>query len=399
MKIPFFNLDRQYARFAKELEPAVGEVLSSAAYIGGKYVADFEKRVADYLGVKHAITCGNGTDALKLALRGAGVGPGDEVITTPFSFFATAEAVAAIGATPVFVDIRESDLNMDAEKIEAAITPRTKAILPVHIFGSPAPMEPINEIAARHGLKVIEDACQAIGSSYHGKMAGNLSDAGCFSFYPTKNLGAFGDGGMITTNDDELAVICSALKAHAAGKNGATAYTLLTGRSADDSLPPASQGDALYDPYKYYNFCIGENSRLDALQAMVLTVKLPHLKELNDRRAALAARYDRELADVPLTLPNKLEKDSVSCCHQYAVLCEEKEALAEHMAQAGVGTGAFYPVPLHKQVAFAAAEMNHTLPVAESVCKRSLCLPIFPELTDEEQEYIIACIHAFYRKA
>lgn len=397
--IPFFNLDRQYELLKGEIEPAVLEMMASTAFIGGHYVAEFEKQMAEFLGVKHAISCGNGTDALKLALRGAGVKSGDEVITTPFSFFATAEAIAAVGATPVFVDIRESDLNIDPALVEAAVTDKTKAVLPVHIFGAPAAMDELNQIAAKHHLKVIEDACQAIGSTYHGKMAGNLGDAGCFSFYPTKNLGAYGDGGMITTNDDDIAAVCAATKAHAAGKAGAAAYTLLTGKDAEAMLPVAQEGDALYDPYKYYNFFIGENSRLDGVQAAVLMTKLPHLKALNARRAALAERYHRELADTPLKLVMTAEKDSFSCCHQYVVLAERKDELAHYLNENGIGTGAFYPVPLHKQAAFMPREAEHTLPVAESVCSRSLCLPVFPELSDEEQGTIIERIHRFYQEA
>lgn len=394
--IPFFDLERQYAKFAPELQPALMEVMASTAYIGGRYVADFERMMADYLGVKHAISCGNGTDALKLALRGAGVKPGDEVITTPFTFFATAEAIAAVGAAPIFVDIRESDLNIDPDQVEAAITPKTRAILPVHIFGAPAAMDELNAIAARHGLKVIEDACQAVGSSYHGKMAGNLGDAGCFSFYPTKNLGACGDGGLVTTNDDGIAAICRATKAHAAGKAGAAAYTLLTGENVEGMLPAGQKGDALYDPYKYYNFFIGENSRLDGIQAAILQKKLPHLKELNRRRAQLAARYTKELRDTPLKLVDEHEADSISCHHQYAVLCDQKEALAQYLGEKSIGTGAFYPVPLHKQAAFMASQGMRSLPVAESVCRRSVCLPVFPELTDEEQGLIIEEIHRFF---
>ena len=217
MKISFFNLERQYEALRDELETAVLRSLRAGVYIGGAEVQSLEAELADYLHVKHAITCGNGTDALRIALHAMGIGPGDEVITTPFTFFASAEAIAVLGAVPVFVDIDPVTLNLDPSKIEAAVSLRTKAIMPVDIFGVPAEMNAINAIAAKHGLRVIEDACQAIGGSYRGRMAGALADVGCFSFYPTKNLAAFGDGGMIVTDDDNLALICRAIKSHGQG--------------------------------------------------------------------------------------------------------------------------------------------------------------------------------------
>jgi len=229
MKVPFLDLKTQYQGIKAEVEPEILKTLESCSYIGGPYVKRFEDEVASYLQVKHAIGCSSGTAALVLALRACNVKPGDEVITTPFTFFATAEAIASVGAIPVFVDVKQSDYTIDPDKIEKEITEKTKAILPVHIFGEPCDMDPIMEIAHRHGLKVIEDAAQGIGSSYKGRMVGTLGDIACFSFYPTKNLGGCGDGGMVTTNDDDLAIILQAFKEHGAGQNGAKALEMLEG--------------------------------------------------------------------------------------------------------------------------------------------------------------------------
>lgn len=399
MKVPFFDLKRQYQSLKDALEPAVAECLASCGFIEGPKVKELERSLCEYLGVKHAITCGNGTDALKLALRAVGVKPGDEVITTPFSFFATAEAIAAVGATPVFVDVREDDYNLDPAKLEAAVTAKTRAILPVDIFGSPADMDAILGVARRHGLKVVDDACQAIGARYKGARVGSIADATCFSFYPTKNLGAFGDGGMVTTNDDAVANNCRALKAHGAGKAGATAYAQLSGEA--EALPEvADRQQPLYDPYKYYNYLVGENSRLDSLQAVVLLEKLKHLDEYNRRREAIAARYLRELADTPLRLPHMADAGSYHCWHQFAVMADDRDALAEALAAREIGTGAFYPVPLNLQKAFRSLGYREgDLPVADSLCRRSVCLPVFPELTEDEVGYIIAGVRVHYGKA
>ena len=398
LKIPFFDLKRQYLGLQEELEKAVGECMLSCAYIDGPAVKALEAELAQFLQVKHVITCGNGTDAIKLALRALGVKPGDEVITTPFTFFATAEAVAAIGAVPVFVDIDPLTLNMDPSKIEAAITPKTRAIMPVHIFGMPADMDRINGIAKKHALRVVEDACQAVGATYNGQMIGNLADAGCFSFYPTKNLAALGDGGMITTNSDEVAVACRAIKAHGAGKLGVQAAMSLGLPVGETEFSEQNQGDSLYDPYKYYNYLIGENSRLDSVQAAVLSVKLRHLDKLTQMRTAIAARYEEGLKHTPLRLP-PLERPGITqCWHQYCVLAPDKEALIAYLGKAQIGSGAFYPVPLHLQKAFfGLGYQPGSLPVAEQVCTQSVCLPIFPELALDEQEYIIATIAAFFR--
>ncbi|NLI20872.1 MAG: DegT/DnrJ/EryC1/StrS family aminotransferase [Clostridiales bacterium] len=400
MKVPFFNLERQYRALQPELEQRVVETLRGCSFIEGPAVKALEAELAEYLGVRHAVTCGNGTDALKLALRACRVRAGDEVITSPFTFFASAEAIAAVGAVPVFTDIDPVTLNLDPARIEAAVTPRTRAIMPVDIFGVPADMDAINQIANRHHLAVVEDACQAIGAEYRGRKAGALGDVGCFSFYPTKNLAAFGDGGMIATDDDGIATLCRALKAHGNGKTGAKAARLL-GLDADDpELTVVGQADGLYDPFKYYNYLVGDNSRLDTLQAEVLRVKLAHLDRFNALRAENARRYQAGLADLPLRLP-PLEPDGMKpCWHQYAVMSEDKPGLVAFLGEAGIGTGAFYPVPLHLQKVFQPLGYREgSLPLAEQACRQSVCLPVYPELSQEEQQYVIDAIRRFYRAA
>lgn len=395
MNVPFLDLKQQYRALRAEIEPRVLEALSGCAYIGGSYVEAFEREMAEYLGVKHAIGCSSGTAALMLALRACGVGPGDEVITTPFTFFATAEAVAAIGAVPVFVDVRQDDYTIDPEKIEAAVTERTKAILPVHIFGAPCEMDRILEIARGHGLRVIEDAAQAAGSAYKGKKAGALGDIGCFSFYPTKNLGGCGDGGLVTTGDDDLAVILRALREHGAGKNGARARELLEG--VRETVELSEEGGGLYDPYKYYNYLVGYNSRLDAVQACILSVKLRHLDAFNARRAHIARRYLEGLT-AELRRP-VYAGDRESCWHQFAVRSDYKEELCAYLSGRGVGNGTFYPVPLHRQKAFHkdnCANPGASLPAAEEISSQSVCLPIFPEMTEEQIQYVIDAVNAFY---
>lgn len=395
MRVPFLDLQRQYNGIRDEVESAVLDVMRSCAYIEGPAVRDFEAAVAEYLGVKHVITCGNGTDAIKIALKAANVGPGDEVITTPFSFFATAESISNTGATPVFVDIDEGTLNIDPNSIEAAISDKTKAILPVHIFGRPANMDAIKQIADTHGLKVIEDAAQAIGSVYKGKKAGSLGDLGCFSFYPTKNLGGFGDGGMITTDRDDLSNACRAFKAHAAGKIGYSTAVML-GNSVEEQNTLEQKATDLYDPYKYYNYLIADNSRLDSIQAAILCVKLKRLDEYNNARKTIAEKYSSALAGLPLRLPSADDDCYSSCWHQYAVLVEDKQGFVAHLEECGISTGAFYPVPLHLQKAFSdLGYVQGSLPIAERVCERSVCLPIFPELTDCEQAAVIEAIQGF----
>ena len=395
MKVPFMDLKTQYAGLWNEIEPKLKTVFEQCAFIGGTYVLRFEQEMAEYLRVKHSVGCGNGTDALSLALRACGVQPGDEVITTPFSFFATAEAIAAIGAVPVFVDVRKSDYTMDPEKIEAAITEKTRVILPVQIFGVCCDMDKITEIAHRHGLRVIEDDAQAIGSSYCGRMAGTLGDIGCFSFYPTKNLGGCGDGGMCTTNDDDLALILRSLREHGAGKSGARALELLEGASVQAET--TEKATELYDPYKYFNYLIGYNSRLDAIQACVLSTKLRHLSDYNARRSEIAQRYLNGLSKA-VHCPD-YSGDRIPCWHQFAVCSEHKNELCRYLDAHGVGSGTFYPVPLHRQRAFHEGNCKNagaSLPVAEWVSARSVCLPIYPELSNEQVDYVIETVNGFY---
>ncbi len=397
MNVPFFDLSRQYRALRSELDRQVCDTLGECAFIEGPAVKALEEEMEAFLNVRHAVSCGNGTDALKIALRALGIKAGDEVITTPFTFFATAEAIAAVGATPVFADIDPDTLNLDPERVEAAVTPKTRAILPVDIFGLPAEMDEIDAIAKRRGLRVVEDACQAVGARYRGRMAGALGDAGCFSFYPTKNLGAYGDGGMIVTDSDDTAILCRALKAHGSGRNGRQAAELLGLDTGETALPSSSPAGGLNDPCKYYNFLIGENSRLDSVQAAVLRVKLAHLPAFQRARTHNARLYTEGLADTPLRLPALSPEGKVPCWHQYAAMAPDKEALTAALSAAHIGTGAFYPVPLHLQKAFhSLGYVPGSLPEAERACRESVCLPVFPELTAEESDYVIRTIRAHY---
>ena len=395
MKVPFLDLRTQYQGIKADVEPEVLKILENCCYIGGSYVNDFERSMEGYLNVAHVAGCSNGTDALVLGLRACNVKPGDEVITTPFTFFATAEAICSVGAIPVFVDVRQEDYNIDPDKIEAAITEKTKAILPVHIFGAPCDMDKINAIAKKHGLKVIEDDAQAIGSEYKGRKAGTLGDVGCFSFYPTKNLGGAGDGGMVTTNSDDMYTILKAFKEHGAAKVGAEALELLEG--IKETIDNNEEATELYNPYKYYNYLIGYNSRLDAIQAAVLAEKLKHLDEYNANRARIAAKYMAGLT--PKIRRPEYSSDIKPCWHQFVVRSEYKEELCAFLTANEVGNGSFYPVPLHQQKAFNKDNCKNpgaSLPVAEEISSQSVCLPIFPEMTDEQIDYVIETVNRFY---
>lgn len=396
MKVPFLDLRTQYQGIKQDVEPAILDIMESCCYIGGPYVQQFEESAKKYLGVKHVAGCSNGTDALVLGLKACNVKPGDEVITTPFTFFATAEAIASIGAIPVFVDVRQEDYTIDPDKIEAAITEKTTAILPVHIFGAPCDMDCIMEIAENHNLKVIEDDAQAIGSEYKGRKAGTLGDVGCFSFYPTKNLGGAGDGGMVTTNNDSLNIIVRAYKEHGAGQEGAEALQLLGG-GITEVTNIAESDTELYNPYKYFNYLIGYNSRLDAIQAAVLSAKLKHLNEYNARRSQIAQMYFDGLTE-KLKRP-VYSSDVKPCWHQFVVRSDYKQELCSYLSEHGVGNATFYPVPLHKQKAFHASNCKNPdvkLPVAEEISSQSVCLPIFPEMTDEQVGYVIDTVNKFY---
>lgn len=293
MKIPLIDLKAQYNNIAQELNSTVLQVLSSGEYIMGEKVLDFEKAFANYIGVNYAISVGNGTDALVISLKTLGIGPGDEVITSPFTFFATAESISSVGAVPVFVDIEPNSFNIDVSKIEEKITVKTKAILPVHIFGQPVDMEELLSLAKKHNLYVIEDACQAIGSDYKGNKIGSLGNVAAFSFFPTKNLGCAGDGGIIATNDDSIAKNASELRNHGSIK-------------------------------KYYNNCIGVNSRLDAMQAAILNAKLKYLDMWNDQRIANAEFYNREIKNKSFIKPIG-KGDRKHVYHLYILLCNQRE--------------------------------------------------------------------------
>lgn len=372
--IPILNLTRQYEQLKDRIDEALIRVAASGHYILGPEVRAFEEEMAQYLGVKHVIGCANGTDALFLALKALKIGdvenqPQDEVITTPFSFMATSESIVRAGAKPVFVDIEPDSMNMDVRLLEAAITPRTKAILPVHIFGQPSNMDEIMRIAKAHHLSVIEDCAQAIGSEYRDQKVGSIGDIGCFSFFPSKNLGAFGDGGMCTTNDDDLAERLRMLRMHGSRK-------------------------------RYYHEEPGLNSRLDEMQAAILRIKLPYIEEWNHARRAVANHYDellKPLADV-LTTPNRVEQ-TTHVFHQYTLQLQgpqpakTRAALQQALQDAGVQTMIYYPVPLYSQQTHADLGLSPAdYPVCEDVSNRVLSLPMFPELRLDEQETVVTAL-------
>ncbi|MDI9217092.1 MULTISPECIES: DegT/DnrJ/EryC1/StrS family aminotransferase [Clostridium] len=389
MNIPLIDLKAQYDSLGEKLDKAALEVLSSANYIMGKTVTDFEKQFADFIGVKHAISVGNGTDALVLALKSMEIGKGDEVITTPFTFFATAEAISAVGATPVFVDVNKETFNIDVTKIEEKITSKTKAIMPVHIFGQSADMDEINEIAKKHNLYVIEDACQAVGGKYKGRKIGTLGDVACFSFFPTKNLGCAGDGGMIVTNDDKIATIARALRTHGSGENGQKAYNLLN--NIEEEVKTAEgANDTVYNPLKYYNYLIGFNTRLDAIQAAILSVKLKEIDSWNAKRREIVELYDEALQNSDLVTP--VAKDyNEHVYHMYILQSENREEVLTKLKEAGIATGVYYPVPLHLQKVYKDLGYKEgDMPVSEYLSHRTFAIPVYPELTKEQVEYIIS---------
>ncbi len=394
MQIQLINLKRQYESIKEEVDKEVLDVLSEGQYIMGKNVKEFEREISEYIGVKHSVSVGNGTDALIIALKALGIGKGDEVITTPFTFFATAESISFVGATPVFVDVDINTFNIDPAKIEEKITDKTKAIMPVHIFGQPCDMDAINEIAKKHKLKVIEDACQAIGSKYKGKKAGSLSDIACFSFFPTKNLGCAGDGGMIVTNDDNLATVCRALRAHGSGADGQKAFNIINDIK-EDAVEDNGTDNTVYNPLKYYNYLIGQNSRLDELQAAILRVKLRNLDKWNDARRKHARFYSEQLKDTNLAAP--FEADNVKhVYHLYILQSDNRSKMINYLKENGIATGVYYPIPLHLQKAYKDLGYKEgDLPNAEYLSHRTFAIPMFAELTDEEKEYIVDTIKKF----
>jgi dTDP-4-amino-4,6-dideoxygalactose transaminase len=359
--IPMVDLRRQFSDIREELFTALTEVLESSQYILGPKVHELEKRIAQYHGMSQAIGVASGTDALHLALDAIGIGEGDEVITTPFTFFATAEAIMYTGATPVFVDIETDTMNIDTEKIEQEITEKTKAIIPVHIFGHPADMKKIIPIAAKHNLSVIEDCAQSFGAEIEGKRTGSFGDAGCFSFYPSKNLGAFGDGGMVLLNDETIASDIKKLRNH--GSKGA-----------------------------YRHESIGFNSRLDELQAAVLLVKLKRIDQYNRKRRVAAALYNAHLSNA-VELP--VEKPGyVHVYHQYTIRSPRRNELQRHLRENDVSSVVYYPLPLHMQEAVSFLGYKRgDFPVAEEVAEKVLSLPIYPELEEADVKRIAGLIN------
>ena len=394
MNISLIDLKRQYKTIKEESDKAVLDVLNNAQYIMGENVKSFEKEFSEYVGVKNSISVGNGTDALIIALRALGVGEGDEVITTSYTFFATAEAISYVGAKPVFVDVDLETYNIDVSKIEEKITNKTKAIIAVHIFGNPCDMDNINIIAKKHSLFVIEDAAQAIGAEYKGKKIGTLSDIACFSFFPTKNLGCAGDGGMMVTNDDNLATILRALRVHGSGENGLRAYNILN--NIDEVIEEDKSTDnTVYNPLKYYNYVIGQNSRLDELQAAILRIKLKKIAQWTENRIENAKIYTEKLKSTDLVTP-VTEKDSKHVYHLYILQSEKREELCNFLKEKGVATGIYYPVPMHLQKVFIPlGYVEGDCPNAEYLSKRTFALPMFPELTKEEIEYIANSVKEF----
>jgi dTDP-4-amino-4,6-dideoxygalactose transaminase len=372
MNVPLLDLKEQNAALRPEIDAALARVLDSNAFILGDEVAALESDLAAYCDSGHAIGCASGSDAILLALMALDVGPGDEVITTPYSFFATVSSVTRLGATPVFVDIDPRTYNLDVGQVELKITPRTKAIEPVHLYGQCAEMSQLAALAGKHGVAIVEDAAQAIGAEEAGVRAGAMGSIGCFSFYPSKNLGGMGDGGFLTTNDNELAKKLRALRVHGAEE-------------------------------KYYHKYVGLNSRLDGFQGAVLRVKLPHLDNWTDRRRTNAAQYARLFTDAGVTEEIVLPVERPNCRHiynQYVIRVPgRRDELRAHLSQCGIGTDIYYPVPLHMQECFAYLGIRRgDLPVSEKAADETLALPIYPELRDEQQEFVVETITDFFAR-
>ncbi len=368
---PFLDLAAQFKAIRTEMMPALQRVFDTQQFILGSEVQNFEREVAEKLGCRYAIGCASGSDALLLALMAYGIGVGDEVITTPFTFVATAGSIARLGARPVFVDIDPETYNLDAQQIAAAITPRTKAIIPVHLFGLAADMDVINTIAKSHGLAVIEDAAQAIGADYRDIMVGTIGDIGCFSFFPSKNLGGVGDGGMLTTNDDKLADRLKVLRVHGSRK-------------------------------KYYYETLGFNSRLDTLQAAVLRVKLRHLDAWTNTRRLHANYYRLLFVQEGLQNSVQLPVESPYCNHvfnQFVIRTTKRDSLRDHLNRMGIPTEIYYPLPLHLQPAFAYLGYGPgSFKNSELASREVLALPIFPELSESQQHAVVVAISDFFSK-
>jgi len=364
--VPFVDLRAQLARIRPEIDETVARVLGTCAFVGGEEVRELEREFAAFCGAAHACAVANGTDALHLALRAYGVGPGDEVVTVANTFIATGEAVLLAGARPVFVDVDPATHTLDPARLEAAITPRAKLILPVHLYGHPADMTAIGEVADRHGLPVLEDAAQAHGAEWRGRRAGGLGHAACFSFYPTKNLGACGDAGMVTSSDAGFIARVRQIANHGAGA------------------------------HRYDNVVLGTNSRLDALQAAILRVKLRHLEHWNGERRERAEAYSRALDGAPGIVSPREREGARSAWHLYTVRLAERDALAAHLQAHGIGTAVHYPRPIHLQPAMATAGGRPgDLPVSEALSREVLCLPLYAELPLADVERVAGEVRSF----
>jgi len=366
MKVNFVDLKMQYSAIKPEIDRAIQDVIESTAFAGGPFVAAFEKDFAAFCGCKHAVGSSSGTSALWMALLALGVGPGDEVITVPNTFIATAEAISFCGATPVFVDVDDYTYTMNPELLSDAITSRTKAVIPVHLYGQTADMDPILEVAAEHGVYVVEDACQAHGATYKGRPAGSMGDVGCFSFYPGKNLGAYGEAGAAVTSNEVLAGRMRMFRDH--------------GQST-----------------RYYHAMVGWNSRMDGLQGSILRAKLMHLPKWNDARRAHAARYSALLKDVAgITTPVEAAYAG-HVYHLYAVRCKNRDELLQSLAEQGISCGIHYPLGLHLQEAYASLGYGRgSFPVAEALAGEELSLPMFAELMAEQIAFVCEKIRQFF---
>lgn len=360
--IPMVDLKVQYTRFKQEIDAGLQEVLNQCAFILGPNVRAFEQEAAAYLGAEHAIGVASGTDALLLSLLAAGVKAGDEVITTPFTFIATAEAIRYIGAKPVFIDIDPRTYNLDPALIEAAITPKTTAIMPVHLFGQPADLHSIKAICERHGLKLVEDCAQSFGARIGGRQTGTHGICAGYSFFPSKNLGCFGDGGLVVTSSAEVADRVRKLRNHGS-------------------------------EVRYYHDIIGYNSRLDEMQAVILRIKLRHIDAFNANRQRVARLYSELMADLPIITPHE---DGIGehVYHQYTVLSDARDAIMEKLKSEGIASAIYYPIPLHQQNVFAEDYAGVSLPVTESVASRCFSLPIYPELENETIQRIVSVIRS-----
>ncbi len=373
--LPSFDLSRNWKRVREEILEGITKVLDSQHFILGPEVEAFERDIASYLRVSHADGCASGTDALLLALMALGVGPGDEVITTPYSFFATVSCITRVGATPVFADVDPHTFNISPEKILEKLTGKTRAVIPVHLFGQMARVEDFSEAVSRQGAFLIEDCAQAFGATrvINGKIerAGTLGDIGCFSFFPTKNLGGFGDGGLLSTNSDELSARIRSLRVHGSGK-------------------------------QYFHDEVGINSRLDEIQAVILRVRLRHLETWNEERRLVSERYRTLFAEMNLgewVTPPEESEGNRHIFHQYVIKCSHRDQLKDWLADRGITSRIYYPLSLHLQPCFSfLGYKKGDLPVSESLSQETLALPIFPELLPEEQERVAAAISGFYRK-